>query len=425
MTSSYSLIAAAVAASLAAGAQAQSAPEFKFSGYGTVGAVHSGEKSADFVADVFQPDGAGATRSTSFKPDSKLAVQADARFGEAWSAVVQVVSKYQYDGSYRPAVEWANVKFRPTASLDLRVGRVALPTSLLAESRLVGYASPWVRPPQEVYSMSAITTSDGVDAAWRSQFGGANNTLQAYYGVSESKLKNNGKVKSKGSWGINDSVEMGSWQLRAGYNTAKVDLVTPQLDPLYKGLAQLAAGAAAVPAPSFQAAAGQLNALIDTYKLTDIQQSTLALGLSYDPGNWFVMSEFIDYKSDSILANSRSWYVGAGLRLGTFTPYVSYQTTKARVKHAAAITATGAAAVDGGATALVAGLNTALRSTAATQDSVSLGVRWDFMKNVAAKAQFDRVHVGEGSTGRLLVPAGGTLSNRNVNVLSLAVDFVF
>jgi hypothetical protein len=420
-----SAIAIATLAALAASAaQAQSGPEFRFSGYGTIGAAHSSEKSGDFIGDIFQPKGAGKTDSWSFNPDTKLGLQANAKFNDKLSAVVQVVSKNQYDNSYTPQVEWANVKYQPFSSLDIRLGRIAAPSYLLSESRFVGYASAWVRPPQEVYGVLAITSNDGVDATWRSQIGSANNSVQAFYGSSTAKLTT-GKAKANSSWGINDSVEIGSFQLRAGYNALDIDIETPSLDALFGGLKQFAAGANSVPVPSFQAAGAQALALVDKYKLESLKLSAIALGAAYDPGNWFVSSEFVDFKGDGLLSNSRSWYVSAGMRLGTFTPYASYQSTKADIKAEAGISAAGAAPLAAGAAGLTAGINATLKSFTPKQNSTSVGLRWDFAKNVAAKIQYDHISVGEGSNGRLRVPQGQSLANRSINVASVAVDFVF
>lgn len=420
----HPLSCAASAALMLAAPAALAAPEFSFSGYGTVVAAHSDNDQADFIGDVFQPKGAGRTRGTSFDPDSRLGLQAAVKFNDSLSAVLQVLTKYQYDGSYKPQVEWANVKYRVTPDLDLRAGRVALPLTLLAESRFVGYASPWIRPPQEVYVLQSITSNDGVDVTHRSRIGGASNSLQAYYGTSEVKLTA-GKVKSKGTWGLTDVVEVGSLQLRAGYNAMKLDLQSPAMAPLFGGLQQFAAGAGAVPLPNFQAAAAQALALADTYKLNGMKLSQVSLGASYDPGNWFAMAELVDFKGAGVLTDNQSWYASAGWRIGKFTPYTTYGKTTSEVPVLTPIQATGQPALDGAAAALTAGLGTTVRSIAARQSTTSVGVRWDVARNTAAKLQFDHIKVGQGSSGRLRVPTGTTLSDRSVNLVSVGVDFVF
>src|ERR1700684_422544 len=97
---------------------------FSFSGFGTVGETHSSEDKADFTASIFQPNGAGHTRIWSPEVDSLI--------GGQLSAVVQVIAQQNYDGTYRPHVEWANVKYQFTPDLSARIGRVELPTFLFS-----------------------------------------------------------------------------------------------------------------------------------------------------------------------------------------------------------------------------------------------------------------------------------------------------
>src|SRR5450432_353257 len=133
-----------------------SASMFSFSGFGTVGLVHSSEDRADFTASPLAPNGAGYTHSWSPDIDSRLGAQVIAHFTPQLSAMLQVVSEQRYDKTFRPQVEWANLSYQPTPELGLRVGRIVLPTFLLSDSRKVGYANPWLRPPAEFYSLSPV-----------------------------------------------------------------------------------------------------------------------------------------------------------------------------------------------------------------------------------------------------------------------------
>src|SRR5688572_28212686 len=96
----FPLSAAAAAVLCMSTATWAAGPEFKFSAFGTLGAVHSSDDKSDFIGDRFQPKGAGYSKNVSTTPDSKLGAQLSAVFDDRWSAVVQVVSKYQYDNSY-------------------------------------------------------------------------------------------------------------------------------------------------------------------------------------------------------------------------------------------------------------------------------------------------------------------------------------
>lgn len=385
-------LAAAISLALCAGA-AFAEPTYKLSGFGTLAAVHSDLDTADFTGSVFHPNGAGATRSTTTNPDSKLGVQVNASFNSQWSAVAQIISQYQYDASYWPQLEWGNVSYKPTDALSLRVGRVALPAYLMSESRLVGYAHTWARPPQEVYSILPLTSNDGIDATYRSKIGSASNTVQAYYGTNQVKISGGGNAKAKKSWGVNDTVEMGSLTLRAAYTYLKEDLNVDSLAGLFAGMAF-------VPGMS------------EKYNPHDMSTHAVALGAQYDPGDWFVMSEFVDYHGDGILSDSRSWYVAGGYRIGKFTPYLIHSAVKARIKDE----------TNGGF--LNGAINTTLYSVTPTQKTTALGVRYDVYKNTAIKLQYDHLETGSRSNGRLkTTPA--FVQGSDANILTLGVDFVF
>jgi hypothetical protein len=375
-------------------ADVSDAPSWSFSGFGTFSAVHSNDDTSDFLGTLFQPNGAGHTRATSTTPDSKLGLQLGAVFNPQLSAVVQVVSQYQYDSSYTPMVEWANVKYQVTPELAVRLGRIAAPSYLLSESRFVGYTNASVRPPTEVYGVLAITSNDGIDATYRSQIAGANNTVQAYYGKSSVNLTSGG-AKSRPSWGVNDTVDIGALSLRAGYNSLKIDLDIPSLAGLFAGFR----------------AFGEQD-MLEKYKLDGMKTSALSLGATYDPGDWFVVGEFVDYKGAGFLSDTRSWYANAGYRVGKFTPYVGYSNITSHIK------------AESDAGFLNAGVNTTLNAFTPTQHTTSIGLRWDVMKNVALKTQFDRIKTGENSSGRLR-SFPGYVPGSNVDVVTVAADFVF
>ena len=176
-------------AALASRAQAQDAPPaISFSGYGTLGAAHSDNEHADYIPDAFRPKGPGRSHAWSADVDSRLGGQVTANVTPSVTAVVQVTIAQRYDNTYRPMVEWANVKYQVTPDFSVRAGRVVLPVFMVTDTRLVGYANPWVRPPVEVYSLVPVTSNDGVDASYRLALGSATNTVQVTVGRSDSKF---------------------------------------------------------------------------------------------------------------------------------------------------------------------------------------------------------------------------------------------
>ena len=389
------LIVATVISAMGSAAFADEGPSFKLTGFGTIAAVHSSDSGSDFVGSLFQPNGAGHTSAWSFNPDSKLGGQVNAVLNNEVAGVVQVVAQHRYDNSYIPQIEWANLTYQLSPELRLRAGRIAAPSFLLSESRFVGYANSAVRPPTEVYGLLPITSNDGADATWRRELAGANNTAQVYVGRSKVHLSGGAASESKLSWGLNDTVEMGALTLRAGYNSLELNLTSPSLTPLLDairgmGMAQIA----------------------DKYKLTNMNLSVTSLAASYDPGDWFLTGEFAKLKGAGFLSDATSWSGSAGYRFGSLTPFAAYASTKGQIKP------------ETGAGPMSAPLTSILYGFTPTQNTASVGMRWDAMKNLALKAQYDSVNIGSSSSGRFMTFAGVTPS-KHPKLITLAADFVF
>jgi len=129
---------------------------FTLNGFGTLAVVHSDEDQADFVSNQLAPDGAGYTRAWSPEVDSRFGLQLTAKLTPRLTGVLQLITEQRYDESYTPSVEWANLKYDITPDLSVRVGRMVLSSFMVSEYRKVGYATPWVRPPEEVYSLGGL-----------------------------------------------------------------------------------------------------------------------------------------------------------------------------------------------------------------------------------------------------------------------------
>jgi hypothetical protein len=351
-------------AAAGAGNDALAAPFFSFNGFGTVGVVHSGDTQADFVSNPAQPKGAGFTDSWSATPDTKLGIQFNFNPTDRLSAVAQIMSQYQYNDTFRPDLEWFNVKYLLTPDLSIRVGRIANPTFMVSDSLNVGYALPYARIPIEVYSQLPITHSDGADGSYRTHVGAVTNTVQVFLGSFNSKLPDQGSYDADRMYGIADTIEYGAATLHFSYQTLHYNLS-------FEGLV-----------------------------LNKDPQQIVTIGASYDPGAWFASSELIR-APDNAFGLFYAWYANAGRRFDQVTPYLGYaRTTMSRV----------------GSLGLPPFIN---------QDTATLGVRWDVRKNIDFKAQLDRVE-RHGGLNQFFVNQQAEFQQRGTDeILTLLVDFVF
>jgi hypothetical protein len=210
--------------------------KFSIDGFGTLGWVHSSEDQADFLGGLLIGQGAGYSNAWSAEVDSRIGLQLSAALSPRISGVLQVISEQRHDGSYRPRVEWANLKFQFAPEVELRVGRTVLASFLVSDHRKVGYANPWVRPPVELYGIVPVTSSDGVTVEYRLDLAGAAHALQADFGRSDTSLPEGGDVRARKAWGISDTIEMGALTLRVSYRQASLRL--PSFNTLFDGFRQ-------------------------------------------------------------------------------------------------------------------------------------------------------------------------------------------
>lgn len=347
-------------------------PMFKFDGFGTLGLSHSSQGLGDYTIDSTVPKGAGRSSDWAAGNDSRIAAQVTANISPEISAVLQVISEYQADNTYDPGVEWANVKYAFTPNAHVRGGRIALPTFLNSENRKVGYSYPWIHPPADLYRQLAITNSDGVDAMYRFEVGEGDNTLRAIYGTNTLNRPTSTST-SHNLWGVFDTLEYGASTLQMGY----------------------------------QERMSSSRSLLTGVAGAWIKNSDLSIGVSYDPGDWFARYEWMQRQSTT---QSGAMYLSAGCRVDKFTPYLTYS-QNSQGSFLPNLTAPTAAAIQ-----------IAMRA----QSTVSMGLRWDFMKKVDLKLQYDRVKLSDNSNGYLAnLPVNTVLYGTSFHVFSAVVDFIF
>ena len=366
MTARILSVAVVMAALSGAGARAadSGAFDYSFNGFGTAGVVHSSETRADFTTNFKQPAGAGATHAWSLTPDSKLGVQLSGTYLERLSAVVQVVSQYQSDGTYKPQLEWANLKYQVTADADLRAGRIALPTFLYSDSVNVGYALPYIRIPLEIYFQLPITNSDGFDGSYRFHVGGTTTTVQAFVGRFDSSVPQ-GYYNAHKLHGVAATLEDDALTVHLSYQELRYDFAQGGIE-------------------------------LDT----NDRQSLLSLGASYDPGKWYVHGEWVRAPDDQLGVYCGGYLFG-GYRVDKLTAYLGY----ARIYG----TRPGSYDID----------------SIIDQRTSTLGLRWDLARHVDAKLQLDHTVLHGGLDSSFINQQPGFNPTGSVNILSLAVDFVW
>lgn len=374
-------------------AQADSGQTFTVNGFGTLGAVRTDTDHVEFVRDLSQAR--GATDEWTAKTDSVLGLQANWRITPQWQVVAQGVSRYRYDRSFRPEVAWAFVKYEPTPNLSLRAGRLGTEFFMLADSRWVGYSFLTVRPPGDYFWYLPFYSIHGADAALTLPAGEGVVRGKLFYGLSRGDIPLSDELWNiKGSPMLGGYLEYqsGPWQVRGSYANIRFEHDLPLAPVLLK---------------EYGIVFSQADARF--LETRNTRTHYYSFGVVYDKGplQAQLMLNHID-QGTRALEDSDAGYLLLGYRLGEWTPYLGY--SRVRSKKQAPPASPIAARI--------------VADSHADQKTVFAGVRWDLVRNVALKAQWDGIR-GDSSS---LFPYRQDDLNRwdgRMDVFSMSLDFVF
>ena len=187
----------------------------------------------------------------------------------------------------------------------------------------------------------------------------------------------------------------------------------PAFAPLHAGLDAIAA--AGIPGVSAEAADLRRNASFQGAKV-----SYTTLGAAYDDGQWLAQAELgTTTASAAAVPHGRMAYVSVGRRFGDWTPLLTLSTSRPDAPRSPAN--------DWGA------YNATLRDPALfvlntnriEQDTLSLGLRWDFHRQAALKLQWDQTQIKPTGYGLWWRDMAINQDSSRINLLAVTVDFTF
>lgn len=379
--------------------------ETRLNGFISVGAGMTLQEGQEYVTD---PVNFGQyTNEVSIKPDTMVAIQTSSRVNDRLSATAQLVGfagakqfvktdigDIEVDRGFDVNFEWAYVNYELTNNLDIKFGRIRMPVFFYSSSLDLGYSYNWVRPPVEVYNVF-LTSLEGVSADYNFTLGNWYGKLTGYYGETEGTdpetqsivtfdsilggvvLMENGFLSLRGSYSIDDDVSIE----RTYYVPVNTTSVAPKTESF--------------PLPI-----------------------TFASGSAiYDDGTYMLGGEYTSTKFTNNLNNDEiAWYTTAGIRLGAFTPHVTYSNFKQKQT-----------ASDDSLVVVPNKENTAYGVYSVNENpqsvaALTFGLRWDF--DIATAMKFEYTMRKDNS----IEPTGleGKWSPfGDAQVISLAVDVVF
>lgn len=384
-------------------------PSVSLGGFGTLGGAYHEADGLEYRRSINQKHG---TRSgqLDFGIDSMLGAQLTARANSQIDGMLQAVSRQNADSSWRPRLTWAFLRYAPNDNWQVRAGRLGLDTQLYADSRAIGYSYLTVRPRLELFGNIPFDSFDGFDTTYRQPAGANLLAFKFFHGVmnGEFPVANQSPAKFATTHinGLIATLTHDDLQLRAIYGKTRLQGngdTQPLIDALNStGFASASVAADQINVSGRHTSFGELEAVYD--------QGPLSLQAS-----WLVQKAPRD---SAILPTSSAFSLLGGYRVGDFKPYLGYS----RMRSSTATASSGLPAY-GQLIVLDQAVNAAAAGYVQRQQSLSLGVRYDFATNMAFKLQVDQVRAKHAQlvTGR--DPSDSRYAS--LTLLSACLDFVF
>ena len=354
--------------------------QIKINGFMSAGLTYLDDETVTYDAGTVSSD-------VNWRNSSRIGLQFDMPVNEKTSALVQLLALGADD--FQPYLPLAYISYRPTSQDELRVGRVRTPFFMLSEYLDVGYAYPWARPPVETYSAVLPINMEGF--SWNHKFVTDSwvHDFQFIFGDANVDIPGlSGHLDDMN--GINVMSTHGDWLLRAGYLQTTRASSTP---------------------------GGQLLALepFGVTPMNDPDASFGGLGVQYDNGSLLVSAEYTTLKVEGWFPNNDSDSLTVGYRFGKLMPSLTFAESRVTDKSVRTNSmlpllcdqSTGAMCL--GPNPYLPGtyipypadlLNKVLDSE---QQSVTLGLRYDYLPNASVKFDVSAV-IDTGETWGALTP---------------------
>jgi hypothetical protein len=401
--------------------------EIELSGFASIGAgrlQHDNVRYIDF------------TDEWSFNSDSVIGIQAQIEFSDRWSLITQVVaSGYDYtdNAPFTPNLEWFVLGYQLDSNTQLRFGRFRAPQYRYSTTLEVGYTYQWVRPSPNAYPLffSPFRGVDGIDITHNVSYDDVNVGYQVFLGETEGKYEGT-EVDAEFTFGGNIFATWSNFSARVSAQQFTISVEFP-------GFSQLVGGYEAF-ASAYSGTPGAEEALLlipSSFSSESQKVNYLSLGFSYDVGRWTFASEILNLRSeDRNFANDTDgYYISAAYQFKNISPYITIGEYHNRfsddiknkvIASEAVLTVGDTLEISEDLT-----LDRLRAQTLATfqffnvdQETITLGVRYDFHPNADFKIEVEYFNFLNGSYGNMY-PDSVTDPGRDTVLTSFVIDVVF
>lgn len=240
--------------------------------------------------------------------DNHLGIQFASTLNPKMDVTAQFITRGGAD-NYNFKADWAYVDYRALESVRFRIGKYKIPQFLASDYLDVGYAYPWVRPPQDVYSTNPLISLNGMDLEFKVNLKNSKLLLDVYTGDG-----------THTSFIPPRTVDLSGGAYPPEMKGSPIEFSTHKT----RGIAVKYAS------HYFTVRTGYFKTLVDAQplELKDIPGAFGGIGFTADVANIVAYAEYVRRDTDPAMApafpDQNAWYTTVGYRLGKFMPTFTF-----------------------------------------------------------------------------------------------------
>ena len=346
--------------------------------------------------------------SIDFGQHSLFALQADVDFSEQFSFTTQLLAHTSHRRD--SGLEWAYLSYRPTKNWQFKAGKLRAPFFMHSDTLDVGFAYPWIAPPQQVYVPYLFPDYTGLSAAWQYNIQDWGIEAEAYWGRFDGDVTVGGAqlgVKVDDLSGLVLELQRGNLRLRASYHRGDMEGSS--------SLPRTTAFARQLRGLGFERSANSLN--------PDGAFSFFQAAVSYDELDYFLKAEWMTIDSEAPAIFRRDgYYLSGGYTFHPITVHATFAELRAATLRPIDEIPAGVSQLNRLRSTYTRAFNIFARND--NLQSLSVGLRWDLNPSLALKAEW--LHLdGERNQRSFFNFDPAADFDRKANLFLFAVEWIF
>jgi len=376
-----------------------------------------------------------------FFPDSAFGLQADTDINDRTRFTLQVVARGHNhlinteNDKFKPDVEWAFTHIQINENNYLRLGRFRNPLLMFSDALDISYAYNWIKPPYELYDRVPDSRVEGL-SIHHDRFIGEYELNTLFYTTTNN---NEDTAESRNRVGFTLKLSKGNHSARLATSFSSLSIYTSaDKDTGFGELYTLLTRAQAAQ-QGLQFSEATYRQLEKNLNSVDMQLNYANFGYQYDNDKFSITSEIALSDTDSgFITDSESAYISLAYQLtNQLTPHITFGSSRTTDNDSRDFSefysSTSQSNIvydllddsdrNPSTPLLDEDRGSYLRSKNESRQSITTGIRWDYAKRTALKADIEYISKFKGSDG--FFEEARDLSDKSVLIYRLALTAAF